>query len=269
MSEMNKLDNTDLQCPFDPDQYQVKTNSVAPVGSFPWAIIQVYLGAGMSRRGWDSSDEYIKFIPGSIGNDGKNIPPQIWVVDKDNEQAWTPTQDDLMACDWEEVRAISGCPEGSMLAFEIKLGVQTNYKKTPWRWGYFGVSDWTRPSDYFGTLIDMPLNKIGITGIQNFLLQEEKIIGLAVLTADTSNEQEVNELLMKNLYITVDNKTFNIGSPDGHTFKSGNNTCWVNWANMTNWPDSDPRHRYAEDIKKLGEILKQTGETKLFCLRWV
>ncbi|CDG21481.1 conserved protein of unknown function [Xenorhabdus poinarii G6] len=268
MSETNKLDNTDLQCPFDPDQYQTKIDSVAPVGSFPWAIIQVYLGAGVSRRGWDSSEEYIKLIPGSIGNDGKNIPPQIWVVDKDNEQVWTPTQDDLTACDWEDVRAISGCPGGSMLAFEIKLGVKANNSETPWQWGYVGVSDWTGPTSYFGTLIEMPLNKIGITGIQMFMLQEEgkqKAITLAVLTADIGNEQEVNELLKKNLYITVDNETFNIGTP-GYKTKHGNNTCMVSWFN---WPDSDPRHRYVEDMIKLGKILKQTGETKLFCLRWV
>ncbi|CDH26040.1 Thoeris anti-defense Tad2 family protein [Xenorhabdus bovienii] len=102
MSEINKLDST--PCSSDPDQYKVKVtienDTVAPVGSFPWVVIQVYLGNIVRRNGWDSRDEYIKLIPSVTGYDGKIIPPQIWTVDKDDEQPWTPTQDDMMSCDW-------------------------------------------------------------------------------------------------------------------------------------------------------------------------
>ncbi|MDC9591871.1 hypothetical protein PSI23_22020 [Xenorhabdus sp. XENO-10] len=43
MSEINKLDNAGIKCPFHPDQYKSQ-DAVAPFGSFPWAIAQVYLG---------------------------------------------------------------------------------------------------------------------------------------------------------------------------------------------------------------------------------
>ncbi|WP_340614805.1 Thoeris anti-defense Tad2 family protein [Xenorhabdus thailandensis] len=105
MSDVNKLDNK--QCPFDPDQYQykktidVEVDNVAPDGSFPWALIQVYVGKLVRRNGWDAEVQYIKLLPGSTDN---NILAQIEVVDKEGTTSWQPTQEDMMACDWELVK---------------------------------------------------------------------------------------------------------------------------------------------------------------------
>ncbi|REF27182.1 hypothetical protein BDD26_1929 [Xenorhabdus cabanillasii] len=61
MSDVNKLDNK--QCSFDPEQYKahvtvsykIDNDVSAPVGSFPWAMIQVYLGNNVRRNVWDAN----------------------------------------------------------------------------------------------------------------------------------------------------------------------------------------------------------------------
>ncbi|MDC9614697.1 DUF2829 domain-containing protein [Xenorhabdus khoisanae] len=93
MSEVNKPDNK--QCPFNPELY--KSHEIAPIGSFPWAMIQVYLGGRVHRRGWDVADAYIRLLPASGG-----FKPLLEKYDKeDGPTIWTPTQDDMVGCDWE------------------------------------------------------------------------------------------------------------------------------------------------------------------------
>lgn len=93
MSEVNKPDNK--QCPFNPELY--KSHEIAPIGSLPWAMIQVYLGGRVHRRGWDVADAYIRLLPASGG-----FKPLLEKYDKeDGPTIWTPTQNDMVGCDWE------------------------------------------------------------------------------------------------------------------------------------------------------------------------
>ncbi|WP_143706498.1 Thoeris anti-defense Tad2 family protein, partial [Xenorhabdus innexi] len=94
MSDVNKLDNTALPCPLNPNEY--KSNEIAPIGSFPWAMIQVYLGRRVNRHVWNEADAYISLRPASGG-----LPPLLSKYDKkDGITIWTPTADDMMGCDW-------------------------------------------------------------------------------------------------------------------------------------------------------------------------
>ncbi|WP_446470820.1 Thoeris anti-defense Tad2 family protein [Xenorhabdus stockiae] len=90
MSDVNKLDNK--QCPFDPNQYQ-STDVVVPIGSFPWALIQAYLGNTMYRKAWPKDMQITANanllsleVYGQYGN-------QNWI-------SWQPQQDDIFSCDW-------------------------------------------------------------------------------------------------------------------------------------------------------------------------
>ncbi|MBD2786607.1 DUF2829 domain-containing protein [Xenorhabdus sp. DI] len=99
MSEINK------PYPLNPDQY--KSDDVAPIGSFPWAMIQLYLGKKVHRKDWDVPNEYIQLRPASEG-----LPALIEQFDKHGSfTIWTPTQEDLIACDWNLLKAEDNKPE--------------------------------------------------------------------------------------------------------------------------------------------------------------
>ncbi|MDX7990971.1 DUF2829 domain-containing protein [Xenorhabdus sp. psl] len=73
------------------------------MGSFPWALLRVYSGKSVTRFGWISKVNYIKLIPRLTHDNGTYTLPQIWICDAYSEQVWTPTQEDLMANDWEQL----------------------------------------------------------------------------------------------------------------------------------------------------------------------
>ncbi|MDE9447502.1 DUF2829 domain-containing protein [Xenorhabdus bovienii] len=256
MSEVNKPENADTvpKCPFDPEQYKkkvdVEVDGVAPVGSLPWALIQVYLGKTINRSNWDTPNEYIQLTAKSDGGE----PIHIEKHDKHGiPETWEPTPEDLMACDWSLLKSEpKPKPEDCMLSFDIKAGT-FKIDNSGQDWGYFGQADWT--TVHFGTLIKMVSNKIGITSIQQFMFEvaDATTLYLGVLT-DEDSDQEVNELLKKNLYITVDNETYNVGTPPAPELY-GKNTRLASYSGTT-------------DIEKLGKILKQTDVIKRFSFNW-
>ncbi|CBJ81208.1 conserved hypothetical protein [Xenorhabdus bovienii str. Jollieti] len=99
MSEINKPEKTSANqnCFINPDQYK-NHDVVAPVGSYPWAIIQLYLGNLMYRNDWDYPNEYIGLVPES--GEGDNLPYVIKKRIHNNFEQWQPAQEDMMACDW-------------------------------------------------------------------------------------------------------------------------------------------------------------------------
>ncbi|MCC8381644.1 MW1434 family type I TA system toxin [Xenorhabdus sp. PB30.3] len=112
MSDVNKLD--DKQCPFDLSKYK-SNDVVAPIGSLPWAIIQVYMGKIVTRSEWETPDEYIALTvknPDSASHIDKH--------DKYGSSNWQPTPGDLMACDWELVSKVT--PVECMLSFDLTSG---------------------------------------------------------------------------------------------------------------------------------------------------
>ncbi|AOM40417.1 Thoeris anti-defense Tad2 family protein [Xenorhabdus hominickii] len=239
MSEVNKLDNK--QCPFDPEQYKekVEINNIAPTGSFPWAMIQLYLGYPVRRNGWN--DEYIKLVPGSTSKDGKIIPPQVWMINKNDEIIWTPTQEDLMACDWF----------ASMLAFEVKLGIDSDNNE----WGY-------SKDDYES--LHIIYNTVNITDIPRFAWIEYKDdpssnqISWYVAAANKENLQNIINLFdNKDLYITVDGNTYNLGLSveDVGSGEAG-------------YEYSYGFTHVSAGAQKLSSVMKQTGKTKRFYCYW-
>ncbi|PHM45764.1 hypothetical protein Xmau_00152 [Xenorhabdus mauleonii] len=93
MSDVNKPENNDKECLLSPDQFK---DSVAPVGSFPWAIIQVYLGKYLRRKDWRFPTQSIRLKP-QIGAELIYIEE----YDEDEWVSWFPKQKDMVACDWE------------------------------------------------------------------------------------------------------------------------------------------------------------------------
>ncbi|MCC8367991.1 DUF2829 domain-containing protein [Xenorhabdus sp. PB61.4] len=248
MSDVNKLD--DKQCPFDPDQYKahvkvsytIDNDIAAPVGSLPWALIQVYLGKVVGRSQW-GVNEYIRL---SAKNDSKT-PVHI---EKHDQQSfpydWEPTPEDLMACDWELVK-IKPKPVECMLSFDLEVATDTYNNGQSQDWGYLtqGANIGLGES-LFGTLTNLQ-NTIGIGNILQFTLTEYPIGSFESieLQVDTQNQAD---LASKNLEVTVNGSTYNLGP--------GSN--------------STTDFYYTSDgAKQLGDLLKQNvGKTLSFCFRW-
>ncbi|CDG19502.1 Thoeris anti-defense Tad2 family protein [Xenorhabdus doucetiae] len=238
MSEINKLDNK--QCSFDPDQYKKKidVDDVAPIGSFPWAIIKLYLGQKVRRNSWASPYEHIKLTPSSTGSDGKNIPPQIWVIDKDDEQIWVPEQEDMMACDWELAQ---------MLSFDLKVGTGTNKYNNFQSWGYENIGTDESP---FGTLTNLQ-STLGLGNIiSEFLVAEEEPIGTFSYISLILRDLKILPNPQSNfLEVAVNGSIYNLGSSRTGNYDDGQYT--------------------SRDAKALGEVLKQNvGNTLHFFFQW-
>ncbi|MBD2779430.1 Thoeris anti-defense Tad2 family protein [Xenorhabdus szentirmaii] len=252
MSEINKSENSDLKCPFDPNQYNIGDNNITvPAGTSAWALSLVYLGKQVHRRGWNAPIEHMRLAHksevGSVGNGNAYIEKS----DKDGYWSrWAPTQEDLLACDWQLLE--SECPEDSMLIFDLKLGTLEVDSDRGQIWGYkkFGINT--------GSLNQIK-NNIGIVNILDFDLWIDNYIGIKTLefavSTDEKSDLKIKNLFMNNLYITVDNMTYKLGSPNSWG-QQGRYTRNVNYDYSSNI------------VKKLGEILKQTGQTKRFCLTW-
>ncbi|MBD2783780.1 DUF2829 domain-containing protein [Xenorhabdus sp. DI] len=265
MSEINKLDN--VACPFNPEQYKIKVTTdfttkvnhdvAAPTGSFPWALIQVYLGQQVRRNSWASPYEYIKLTPGSTGSDGKNIPPQIWVIDKDNEQIWAPEQEDMMACDWELLYVLS---------FDLKVEKRILPNDRGVCWGYlikredlmkirFMVPEET---PVFGTLTNLR-SIIGIENIFTFMVatfSNEFNVNTMLIALEVFSEhhhQNLSELFSKNLQITVAGSTYNLGS-----FTSDWNDASHSY--LMGYETSNEPSDEINDIIKLGTLLQQNTD---------
>ncbi|MGJ0637905.1 Thoeris anti-defense Tad2 family protein [Xenorhabdus bovienii] len=251
MSEVNKPENkeSNLKCPFNPDEYK-SDNVVAPVGSFPWAVIQVYLGNKVYRNGWDSPNEYIHLAPESAPDSGEDDPPQIVKHDKQGYLAsWLPTQEDMMACDWKQLFS-----QDHTLGFDLTLGEGNSGAFL----GYVALESWFVPG--FGTL-NVTGNSTDIAKILLFYwnsidYDNPSIILQGISDKNEDSYQKMKELLKKNLYVTVNNVIYNFGVP-------------------TLYPDlidSKPYKYYITyqnaDVQKFGAVMEQTGQTKRLYFNW-
>ncbi|PHM74902.1 Thoeris anti-defense Tad2 family protein [Xenorhabdus kozodoii] len=242
MSDVSKPEshNADLKCPFNPEDYKVKINdTVAPVGSYPWAIIQVYLGAKIRRSHWAVPDEYLRLagMPDDL--------PYIEKRKKDDVTRWQPTQEEMFACDWSLWK-----PESCMLSFDLELGT-SNFSGTGQDWGYLAKDGYVKTDEStFGTLTNLQ-SHVGIANISMFYFETDNVVYLGVSSAQ-DNPQQVQELLKKTLYVTVDNTTYHLGTSRTFTYND-NNICY---------------YYYDNDTQKLGAILQETGKTKHFRFTW-
>ncbi|MCC8382031.1 MW1434 family type I TA system toxin [Xenorhabdus sp. PB30.3] len=238
MSDVNKLD--DKSCSFDPDQFNAKVDNVAPVGSFPWAMIQVYLKKPVGRSGWASN---VYLIP-EYDNSGNLI----YIQQSDangNPSTWVPEPKDMLACDWELVK-IKLRPVECMLFFDLKIGDGKSPDGSEHHWGYQStkgiiIGSVTSP---FGTLTNLQ-STVGIRNLLTFFSFEDTTgtFPWVQLAVDTQNQLDLKS---KNFEVTVGGSTYSLGSSS----------------------DSDLTYHYG-DAKQLNDLLKQNvGNTLSFCFNW-
>ncbi|WP_152544258.1 hypothetical protein [Photorhabdus aegyptia] len=80
---------------------------------------------------------------------------------------------------------------------------------------------------------------------------------------DEVNSQKVKELFKKNLYVKVDNITYNLGTGSEMSPDITNSTHGILYNHH-----NPPNNPHKVDAEKLGRIIKQTGVTTRFYLNW-
>ncbi|OKO99359.1 hypothetical protein Xedl_03726 [Xenorhabdus eapokensis] len=258
MSDVNKPEktNTNQNCFINPEQYK-NHDAVAPVGSYPWAMVQLYLGNLVYRNAWDYPNEYIGLVPEPEVSEGGSLPYLLKKRVHNKFEPWQPAQEDMMACDWVNM--------DFMLSFDVLIETA----KAPLSpeehtaWGYVKEGyEWDEHewSKYFGDL-KVIQNKTDIVETSSFYWHTSRdnkvdvILWIAISNANQESSQKVIELFQaKELYITVDGVTYNLGK-SLHL-------------------DTDPKYEYEidntyknNDAKKLGALLQQNvGNTlRLYC----
>ncbi|WP_083600886.1 Thoeris anti-defense Tad2 family protein [Xenorhabdus thuongxuanensis] len=234
------------QCPFNPDQYQNK-DVVVPFGSFPWAIVQVYLGKKVYRSNWNFPVEYIRLA--GVPDDS----PYIEKYNSGNSTHWQSTQEDMLACDWD----LMDC----MLSFDLTSGTETSSHFGNVGWGY--ISDklvgWPHT---MGALNITSNNEIDITEISSFSWGE--ISNTFYINSSTKQDkgsyQKVGFLFQnKELRVVVNNESYNLGKAQlGHHEGDGPYDYEFSYQNA--------------EAQRLGVLLQQmqkTGQPQNFCLHWV
>ncbi|KMJ43701.1 MW1434 family type I TA system toxin [Xenorhabdus khoisanae] len=162
---------------------------------------------------------------------------------------WQPTQEDMMACDWSLIKEL-----GDMLVFDLKSEFDEDSK-------YYGYLSENKISDPdakpMGTLI-ITQNATDIKNMLIFhtIIQDSGYIHFSV-SFDEIDTQKVMELFNKNLYVKVDDIIHNLGKASEWSKDITNSTYGVLYYNSS-----------TNDAEKLGNILKQTGETKRFYCNW-
>ncbi|WP_416777409.1 Thoeris anti-defense Tad2 family protein [Xenorhabdus budapestensis] len=258
MSEVNKLD---LNCPFNPDQYNIGDGNITvPAGTSAWALSLVYLGEQVHRSGWNAPIEHMRLAHKSETDSGGDGTAYVEKSDKDGYWSrWTPTQEDLLACDWKLLKSVSECPEDSVLVFDLTPGVKVDdLGETSWGHEYYGVDG------HFGPL-NIIQNKTDIAKISIFYwieygknsLLSPNLFWNVTPYPNSESPQKVVELFGRTLYITVDNVSYNLGEGENaSSYEDGDsNYCVVSYKGA--------------EAQKFSEILKQTGTTKRFCFKWV
>ncbi|WP_439153540.1 Thoeris anti-defense Tad2 family protein [Xenorhabdus littoralis] len=238
----------DIQCPFNPSQYKL----AAIEGSLPWAFIQMYLGKKVHRNGWHSPDEYLYFVPKGKRPDGGEENAHIEIMPKDGHfESWTPTQEDLMACDWKLVKTedIKPKPVDCMLSFDLKI----EFNMESEMWGY--NADTADGTPNFGILINWQ-NKIDITKFSCFAY-DDSMWGLRFIASSSTPEgyQKMVDLFAKKLTVTVGGVSYHL--PENLRFNK-NKYQYIGIYRSRN-----------DDVQKLSALLQQNvGKTLHFCLNW-
>ncbi|TDB49254.1 DUF2829 domain-containing protein [Photorhabdus khanii] len=268
MSEIMKPEN---ECPFDPKQYECHC-LVAPLGSFSWALIQLKLRKRVARSVWGDKGMYLAITPrvndltvekdSAYAVDGVAVGTKydyLTHIDLRNEHGnfvpWQPTQEDMMACDWEFFEdAVKPELGDNMIVFDIILGVgKWAVHSNMSSFGYRNMKEYTPIDDLFGSS-NIIKNKANIEKNLEFIWTDERKSFTWKVLSD-SNEESYHKVidLLKNkeLHITVDGKIYNLGK------ESNGGPLDFQYVVGAMYKDSS-------EARELGEILKQTGETKRF-----
>ncbi|WP_426576033.1 DUF2829 domain-containing protein [Xenorhabdus stockiae] len=288
MSEFIKPEH---ECPFDPKQYHCDC-FIAPVGSFSWALIQLKLRKRVTRSVWvncqGNNEMYLAITPrvnnlavekdSAYAVDGIAVETKydyLTHIDLRNEHGnfvpWQPTQEDMMACDWQFFKD-NVKPEpvpdlgDNMMVFDLTMGTGIDKKNgSNTTWGYYDKKDDRKNSHGVLKLLQ---NKTDIektiifywieyNNNNNNNNNDDPIFIWNLLSHHSKDsEKKTNELFEnKSLYITVDDITYNLGKRSTTKATDIQYEC-VNW------------YQNNDEAKKLSAVLKRTGETKRFYCNW-
>ncbi|WP_338804214.1 MW1434 family type I TA system toxin [Xenorhabdus griffiniae] len=255
MSVINKSDsNIAQQCSFTPDQFKVNVTTkidndiTAPIGSFPWALIQVYLGKKVYRRNWSYPVEYIHLVSDSS--------PLIEKRNQGNITTWQPTPEDLTACDWE----LQGDPN---LEFDLTVGVGIFERESNPPWGYVDKNQTYLAglSSHIGSLKLIKNNSdINNINIKTFFWPYNENLTIRIpYDNNQENGKKMVELFSKNLTVMVDNVHYILGKNTGYFWGNGNELRYELYYNGD----------INSDLKKLGDqVKKNVGKTLRLRLVW-
>ncbi|MDC9605598.1 MULTISPECIES: Thoeris anti-defense Tad2 family protein [Xenorhabdus] len=254
---MSEVNNPEKQCKIIPAQYKINTVT-APVGSCPWAIIQVYLGNKLHRSDWDAPGEHMRLTSQS------SVDEPVY-IEKSNKHGewfpWQPTPDDLMACDWHLVNSgVKPQPADCMLSFDLAVDTGSFSNKDQ-MWGYLADAEFEPAGEHlgpFGTLINLQ-NKTIITKFSLFVWDglNQKIFIRVSSDNNQDGYQKLVDLFKKSLTITVDGVAYQLGgSIDSHLFGKHEYEFIGEYDNS--------------DAKKLGSLLQQpnAGNPLPYCFNW-
>ncbi|MDE9447952.1 DUF2829 domain-containing protein [Xenorhabdus bovienii] len=250
MSDVNKPESqkVELKCPFNPDQYSL----AAPIGSFPWALSQVFLGNKLHRSDWDSKI-YIY-----LSDAAKNKPHYIAKSGKYGDLPWVPEQEDLMACDWNLLKT-GPKPDNCMLSFDLTIGTG-KYSDSDPEYGYLADDEFKSGPAHqgpFGTLTNLQ-NKTDITKFSLFIWDsiEQKILVRVSSDNGQAGFHKMEALFAKNFTVTVGSVAYPLGSAKDHPLNGKQQYEFVGLYGN-------------DDAKKLGALLKQNVDKTLhFCFNW-
>ncbi|PHM51429.1 Thoeris anti-defense Tad2 family protein [Xenorhabdus sp. KK7.4] len=217
----------------------------APAGTFPWAIIQVYLNKPVRRSSWNAN---IYLIP---KNDSSGHLIYIQESDTDGSPSpWVPESKDMMACDW----VLMDC----MLSFDLNVE-KGSYQNVELIYGYLADDEFESGGNQgpFGTLTNLK-NKTDITKFSYFVWDDEGK-GIYIRVSSDNNQeghQKMVELFDKILSVNVDGVLYHLGSAGEASIVGEGPYEFIGQYNNT-------------DASKLGDLLKQNvGNTLFFCFNW-
>ncbi|OKP03185.1 Thoeris anti-defense Tad2 family protein [Xenorhabdus thuongxuanensis] len=293
MSKLNKPENMNASLKWlsSLDRYQYQFDGfngdvtvTAPIGSFAWALSHVYVRKQLLyRTGWHVPKEHIRLSHQSVANSEGDGSAYIEKSDKDGYWLpWKPTQEDLMAYDWKIM-----IPELYWISFDLKIGSYSNHGGEAFYGGYTTeeIGEIGKMNVYWdlnnnvGTLSNIQNKTIfkEITGFVNSRgfefglgldgsesIEPYSYILILIVSCNEDNCQKTVELLSKDLYVTVDDRIYEL-YVDKRLFypKVNGNTIMVLY-------ESETRQVNASDVWELNKMMDgNIGRTKHFRLSWL
>ncbi|MGJ0635812.1 DUF2829 domain-containing protein [Xenorhabdus bovienii] len=225
---MSDVINPEHECPFDPKHYQCDC-FIAPVGSFSWALIQLKLRKRVARSVWGDKGMYLAITPrvndltveesSAYAIDGVAVGTKydyLTHIDLRNEHGnfvpWQPTQEDMMACDWEFVVEEKEEPIKPKPSVEPVYQLKTRLTVDEYTNPSAGLKYWGYANNVMGEWEEISNNVLLTKGIGQFSLiqSDHDSHRYFLLHSENPNEAE-KQLSSKRLVVRYLNKEYDLG----------------------------------------------------------